>query len=314
MPKRYYWLKLKEDFFDEDTIEWLEEQENGLEYSHFYLKLCLKSLRTNGELIRSVGNVFIPYDAKKLSEITKTDIDTVKVAMDIFKKIGLIDILDGGIIKLNQLGELVGSETDKAAMMRRKRTIEQGGNNVTLIGNNVTGMLPHIELEIDKEKEKDNNSDTNEKSVVDGFEIISKKYEELGLSFQFFKIEHHCKIYGFDAVAECLKAFAEVDLNKINKSPEAYFMGMLKNYVPGIKITPDHVIKQQETKEKLNKLRETGEKIKDNKLTPDQINKYTDKIKGITKKSNFLNGNAKQPKDHPWGVKNNGRQDDKAVF
>ena len=118
MPKRYYWLKLKEDFFDEDTIEWLEEQENGLEYSHFYLKLCLKSLRTNGELIRSVGNIFIPYDAKKLSEITKTDIDTVKVAMDLFKKIGLIDILDGGVIKLNQLSELVGSETISHAQDR----------------------------------------------------------------------------------------------------------------------------------------------------------------------------------------------------
>ncbi len=149
MPKRYYWLKLKEDFFDEDTIEWLEEQENGLEYSHFYLKLCLKSLRTNGELIRSVGNVFIPYDAKKLSEITKTDIDTVKVAMDLFKKIGLIDILDGGIIKLNQLAELVGSETDKAAMMRRKRTADQNGNKIEQGSNNVTGMLPYIELEKD---------------------------------------------------------------------------------------------------------------------------------------------------------------------
>lgn len=309
MSKRYYWLKLKEDFFDEDTIEWLEEQENGLEYSHFYLKLCLKSLRTNGELIRCVGNVFIPYDAKKLSEMTRTDIDTVKVAMDLFKKIGLIDILDGGIIKLNQLSELVGSETDKAGMMRRKRTSDNNGNKIEHISNNVTGMLPHIELEIDtdieteEEKEKENNRDiaeTDDESVVDGFEVISKTYQDSGLSFQLFKIEHHCKIYGVDVVKECLKTFAEVDLDKINKSPEAYFIGMLKNYIPGIKITPKHVIVQQETEKKLNELREKGEEIKKNKLSPTELHELT---KSITEKSNFLNGGANQQEDHPWGVK-----------
>ena len=54
--KKYFWLKLKEDFFEEDTISWIEEQQNGKEYSLFYLKLCLKSLKTNGILF---GNVVI---------------------------------------------------------------------------------------------------------------------------------------------------------------------------------------------------------------------------------------------------------------
>ena len=42
---KFYWLQLKEDFFDEDAMSWLEEQENGERYSLFYLKLCLKSLK-----------------------------------------------------------------------------------------------------------------------------------------------------------------------------------------------------------------------------------------------------------------------------
>ena len=66
--KKYYWLKFKEDFFDEDTIQWLVEQNNGKEYCLFYLKLCLKSLKTNGILIRSVGEILVPYDVKKLGE------------------------------------------------------------------------------------------------------------------------------------------------------------------------------------------------------------------------------------------------------
>ena len=60
--KKYYWLKLKSDFFDDDTIKFIEEQENGIKYSNFYLKLCLKSLKTDGKLIRLVGETLIPYD------------------------------------------------------------------------------------------------------------------------------------------------------------------------------------------------------------------------------------------------------------
>ncbi|APZ49706.1 hypothetical protein BW721_08560 [Jeotgalibaca sp. PTS2502] len=123
--KRYYWLKLKEDFFEDDTMQWLEEQENGTEYTLFYLKLCLRSLRSDGRLIRYVGEYLIPYDIKTLAKLTQTDPDTVRVAMDLFKKIGLIDLLDSGEIFLKQLDEMVGSETNKAELMRRKRAEEK---------------------------------------------------------------------------------------------------------------------------------------------------------------------------------------------
>lgn len=43
--KRYYWLKLKEDFFEDETIEFIESQKNGVKYVNFYLKLLLKSLK-----------------------------------------------------------------------------------------------------------------------------------------------------------------------------------------------------------------------------------------------------------------------------
>lgn len=151
--KTYYWLKLKEDFFDEDTINWIEEQENGKEYCLFYLKLCLKSLRTNGIMIRTVGETLVPYDSKKLSDITSTDIDTVTVAMNLFVKIGMIQILETGEIYLKQLSELVGSETSKAVLMRRKRALDKASNNVTEMLPDVTNCYPEIEK--DKELKKD---------------------------------------------------------------------------------------------------------------------------------------------------------------
>ena len=124
LAKKYYWLKLKEDFFDDDAIEWLEEQPKGKEYALFYLKLCLKSLKTDGVLIRIVGTMLVPYDMKKLSEITKTDFDTVVVAMELLKNIGLVEILENGEIFLPGLQQMVGSETQWAKYKRDGKKLE----------------------------------------------------------------------------------------------------------------------------------------------------------------------------------------------
>lgn len=156
IAKKYYWLKLKEGFFEEDTIAWLEEQENGVYYSNFYLKLCLKSLKTDGILIRNVGEILIPYDIKKLAEITRVKIDTAIVAMELFKKIGLVQILDNGEIYLTQLELMVGNETSKAEIMRKKREREKRIKE----GNNVTKSLPNCYTEKEIEKELDTEKDT----------------------------------------------------------------------------------------------------------------------------------------------------------
>jgi predicted phage replisome organizer len=163
--KKYYWLKLKEDFFEEDEISWIEEQENGKDYVLFYLKLCLKSIKTGGVLIRKVGDMYIPYDTKKLAQITNTPIDTVMAAMQILQAVKLVEILDNGEIYLRSMQQMIGSETSKAELMRKsraKKKQEQIDN-----GNNVTTMLPdssnNVDTEIEKEKEIDIEIDKKEK-------------------------------------------------------------------------------------------------------------------------------------------------------
>lgn len=161
--KTYYWLKLKDDFFEDDTIAFIEEQENGIVYSNFYLKLCLKAIRTEGRLIRLVGNTLIPYDIKSIAKLVNMPVDTVAVAMHLFEKIGLVERLETGEIYLSQINEMIGKETDKAAMMRRKRAEQK----LNLEGNNVTPSLPagyqtlpECYTEIEKEIEKDTEIDT----------------------------------------------------------------------------------------------------------------------------------------------------------
>lgn len=119
--KKFYWLQLKEDFFDEDAITWLEEQENGEKYSLFYLKLCLKSLKTKGILIRKVGDLLVPYDKNRLAEITRTDVDTVVVAMELLQKIGLVRILENGEIYCTQVESMIGEKSIGAFKKQQQR-------------------------------------------------------------------------------------------------------------------------------------------------------------------------------------------------
>jgi uncharacterized phage protein (TIGR02220 family) len=113
-------------------------------------------LKHDGVLIRTVGNILVPYDAKKLSEITRTNEDTVIVALELLKNIGLIEIQENGALFLTQLQSLIGSETNAAERMRnaRAKAKELG------TANNVRGMFAHCspELDIDIEKDKDNKS------------------------------------------------------------------------------------------------------------------------------------------------------------
>ena len=154
---KFYWLQLKEDFFEDDAIEWLEEQKpNGRDYAYFYLKLCLKSLKSNGVLVRKVGKILIPYDNQKLAELTKMDFDTVTVAMELLKKIGLIQILENGEIYINQLENLIGSKSIGAFKKQQQRLLG---------GQKEDSCPPKIEIELEKEIEieKDIKKEKNKK-------------------------------------------------------------------------------------------------------------------------------------------------------
>ncbi len=143
---KFYWLQLKEDFFEDDAIEWLEEQKpNGRDYAYFYLKLCLKSLKSNGVLIRQVGNILIPYDNQKLAELTKMDFDTVTVAMELLKKIGLVQVLENGEIYVTQLENLIGSKSMGALKKQQQRLLG---------GQKVDKCPPKIEIEL-KDRDRD---------------------------------------------------------------------------------------------------------------------------------------------------------------
>lgn len=158
--KRFYWIKLKTDFFNLDEIDFLLSQKNGCEYIVLYQMLCLKTANNKGRLSTEIGEMIIPYDVDKIVRETKYfDYDTVVVALELFKKLGLIFTQEDGILRISAIDSMVGSESASAQRVRKHRE-----NKALQCNTDVTsGALPcneEIELDIrdksidiDKEKE-----------------------------------------------------------------------------------------------------------------------------------------------------------------
>ena len=120
--KKYYWIKLKTDFFDENTIDWLMSQKNGCEYVVLYQMLCLKTANSNGSLTTKIGEMIVPYDVEKIVRDTKYfDSDTVIVALELYKKLGLIYENKEGLLTISNYTMMVGSESaSKEAVKKRE--------------------------------------------------------------------------------------------------------------------------------------------------------------------------------------------------
>lgn len=234
--RRYYWLKLNENFFEDDTIQWLEEQKNGKNYVIFYLKMMLKSLKDDGSLIRYVGERLIPYDVAALAKLTNTNEDTVAVAMKTFVDIGLVEQVETGEIYMTQINEMIGTETDAARRKRRQRAKEaQLHTNEQLkidSRDNVTGMSREGHTEIELEKEIDIELETDEekeskKVVVVDYKMVNDFYQNnFGILTPFLaeNLKYWCEDVGADMVLEAMKI-----ANKSQK-PFTYAEGIMKNW------------------------------------------------------------------------------------
>ena len=149
--KKYYWIKLKTDFFDQDTIDFLMGQENGAEYVVIYQMLMLKTAQQGGYLGTKMAEVMVPYDIKKIVRDTKYfDYDTVTIALELFKKLGLVYEESNHILKLAGAEQLVGSESKWAEKKRIYRDSQR-----TIQGQIEDNVRQEIDIDKEIEKEKD---------------------------------------------------------------------------------------------------------------------------------------------------------------
>ena len=116
--RKYYYLKLKENYFDDDSIVLLESMQDGVLYSNILLKLYLKSLKHGGRLQLDED---IPYTAQMIATITRQQIGTVERALQIFLKLGLVEVLDSGTFYMSNIELLIGQSSTEAERKRAAR-------------------------------------------------------------------------------------------------------------------------------------------------------------------------------------------------
>ena len=116
--RKYYYLKLKESYFDEDAIVLLESMQDGMLYSNILLKLYLKSLKNGGKLQLDEN---IPYTAPMIATITRQQVGTVERALQIFMKLGLVEPLQNGALYMSNIELLIGQSSTEGERKRRAR-------------------------------------------------------------------------------------------------------------------------------------------------------------------------------------------------
>lgn len=133
--KKYYWIKIKDSFMTSDKVDFLMSQKDGANYIVLYQMLCLMCLNTNGELSRKIGEVIIPFDVDKITRDCKYfERNTVIVALELFKKLGMIYQETNGMFVISEFDNMVGSSkqddhTKKLAAERQAKFRQKSKQN-----------------------------------------------------------------------------------------------------------------------------------------------------------------------------------------
>lgn len=156
--RKYYYLKLKENYFDDDSIVLLESMQDGVLYSNILLKLYLKSLKHGGRLQLDED---IPYTAQMIATITRQQIGTVERALQIFLKLGLVEVLDSGTFYMSNIELLIGQSSTEAERKRAARLQNKALSAPRTNGGHLSDIRPpEIEIELEKEIEKEREGET----------------------------------------------------------------------------------------------------------------------------------------------------------
>lgn len=183
--EKFYWLKLKRDFFKRHDIQVIEAMPNGKDYVLFYLKLMVESIDHNGFLRFSDT---IPYNEQMLAVITNTNIDVVRSAIKVLQQLEMIEIQDDQTIYMTEVEVLIGSQSlsaeKKMQQRERRQKMLQGGQKVDK-------CPPEIEKEIE--------IDIKEKSIKEKLALFTPPTVE--------EVTAYCKERGNKVDAEQFIAF-----------------------------------------------------------------------------------------------------------
>ena len=163
--RRYYWLQLKDDFFNSKEMKLMRKLPGGEEITIIYLKMMLASLAEQGKLyFEGLAEDL----AEELSLIIDEDPEAIRLTLMFLTKKKLLTTSDNYQFNLEQVPEMVGSETASTRRSRKHRETQK------LLQCNTTATKGNGDIDIDI----DIDIDKGQKPQPDVYEEIIKYLNE----------------------------------------------------------------------------------------------------------------------------------------
>ena len=200
--KKYYYLKLKENFFNSDEIILIESMQDGMLFSNILLKLYLLSLKFNGFLRL---NENMNYSAQMIATLTRHEVGTVERALKVFYEFGLILSTADGSIYMADIEGMVGESSTEADRKRLARANAKAikGQTADKCPPNVQALSENRPPEIEIEKEKDI------KTEIDSDREIYGRYKNVSLTpSEYESLKNEYPVYA-DKYIEKLSEYME---------------------------------------------------------------------------------------------------------
>lgn len=179
--KNYYYIRLKDNFFETEAVQILESMPDGYLYCNILLKLYLKSLKFDGRLMY---NERIPYNATVLATLTRHSVGTVEKALEVFKQLELVDILDNGAIYMLDIQNYIGKSTTEADRKRNYRQRIETEKQALL------GQMSGQMSDISTPEIRDKSLEIKDKEIRDkrvDYQRVAGMYNETCVSFPCLK-------------------------------------------------------------------------------------------------------------------------------
>lgn len=234
--KKYYYMRLNENYFDSETQVLLESMPDGYLYSNILLKLYLKSLKNDGRLM---FNEKIPYSPQMIATITRHQIGTVEKSLKIFKELNIIDVIDTGAIYMLDIQNFIGksnTEADRKRAYRKRIENEKGHLSLKC----PLEIEKEIEIEIEIEKEQE----IKEIEINKIYKYIEDNFGRILTPIEIQNIQSWLLLYDI----KIIKYAIELSV-KQGKRTFAYVEGILKNWKGCNLETIDDIINQKKVEE-----------------------------------------------------------------
>lgn len=230
--KKYYYMRLKENFFDSDEMIILENMDNGdgIIYSNILLKLYLRSLKYEGRLM---FNERIPFNPQMLSTIVRHPVGVVEKALKAFVDLGLVEVMDNGAIYMLDIQNFIGktsTEADRqreyqARIAKEKNPVRNLTGNIQEISDKTT---PELELEIERELkiEKEVEASTATSTNSDFQNLMELYQTNFGIvkPILYDDLKSDLEDYGLELIIEAVKRAVK------RQREYAYAQGILKSW------------------------------------------------------------------------------------